>query len=271
MIQSIDDFVDKFWPEPTVLADEDALISLLHAKYPLLAVDEFLDCMDKPSDAAGLRTFDLAFEYDMVDDVAPTLSIRGRETLKLLIDYLGNKNDFFTLCDAGFGDGRTALGLAAVLPQLQHLHGIDISPYAASRLIENAQKLPPPLRELALSRITTQQGDYFNSEDLEAAGAAVPAGVFDVSLVAYSFRETGLVLSSLRSITKRNGELIACVHAAIPRLAELNPEEALSYGADYLLSALRSQYRFHHLDFQEIRTKQYAEQELFLIASAFNS
>ncbi len=256
---SIDQFVDEFWPKPDLTYDHRIHVEGLYSKYPTALVDQFLRCCQDSSLSAGQRTFDLAFQYGMVDDVAPNLSIRGRETLKSLTEHLSARTAPFSLYDAGFGDGRISLGLAALVQNLEKLQGIDRSPYAVERLVKNSERLSLDSREAALRKITAKQGDYFNS---------LPSEKFDVALLAYPFIDCFEAIHCLRSITKRGGEIILCVDTEIPPGSD--PEDQLSSGAYEVMQSLINSYHIHELDFEDITSRQYLPQEMFVVASAVN-
>ena len=269
-MKSVDSFIDKFWPLPLDSSTGD-IWKKLREKYGDQALDLYFALIEEVresgyQDESIQKIYAHMAKTCMDQDFPEETVLRSRRTLRFLLERYQERGEF-TAADLGCGSGMISLGLAAYLPNLQSIHAIDRCTPAMDNILTNVRKLPEPLRRPALKKLNRYYGDCTSSEFAELVKNQHPEGV-DIALAAYLDNHKGQpshdLVSTMKEITKPNGELVICRSFNDSYI----DERVAKFFADSLINEVA---REHGLEFRPIYSEILNRDDIFVVMAAENT
>lgn len=245
-MERIEQFMEDYWKWPTLdleknidtqIEEEEKFMLKKYGEETIKKRDfliaEYCNCPRNLEQK--FRDNIISFDYatGISEDAYCRPNLRSKKTLETLLSFFSSTEGDLILIDAGCGDGKITLGLAACLQNIKKIYAIDKKPAAINRfkkIIGESQ-----LIEKITKKIILIQGDYTQKDTyqrlIETAGA-------DYILALYSFptRRLGFsssntkfpipqreCLASLKegiSFTSKRGKLLLA--------HELNPSELMN-------------------------------------------
>ncbi len=211
--QSVDEFVDSFWPAPDenlvkLRADHAKWFEYLNDTFGVQIVEEYSNLLiafkDAPSEISVRNLCKFLYENALGDEFSPDIARRGRQTLRSILGLLCPLEKHFTLIDLGCGDGRITLGAALYLKNLRQAYAIDTLDSALDCLEDRKNK--STLEFESSGKIRGIKADYLRQEDQEKLYALEHG--FDVVLLSHPFLGIDKTLPPAAKLVKPDGRVI---------------------------------------------------------------
>jgi hypothetical protein len=108
------------------------------------------------------------FKSGISNDSPLDTRFRERDTLKSLLKKLSKEEEKFTILDLGVGNGKTTVGLALYLENLDKIHAVDINPDAIESANRHIDSLEREKQRIVKNKFIFYNSNYATSEFLQA-------------------------------------------------------------------------------------------------------
>ncbi len=194
-MERIEQFMEKYWKWPTLdleknrdeqIEEEEKFMLKKYGKETIekrnIIVQEYCNCPGEQEQEFRDRMTEFDYTAGICEDAYLDPNLRSKKTLETLLSFFSSLEDDLTIVDAGCGDGKITLGMAACLDNLKRIYALDKKQAAINRFrsIINDSQLP----DKTIDKIILAKGDY-TDETVQQELAKI--GKIDYVLLLYSF------------------------------------------------------------------------------------
>lgn len=215
--ERIEKFLDSYWKKPkeftfdkTFPEQVEAHFDFLRNKYGdgiMKRHSELCDLFEKDGGKWYRKVDDFSYETGLCEDIDPIKDLGARNTLRIILDHLMDRDQPFAVADLGCGMGKMAIGMASFLDNLEKVYAVDISTPA----VKHVKKRLVGVDEKTRAKVVPVHGSYYSKKFGEKImhDGELP----DVVLAAYPSITNKRIVSALSGLLKLDGELVICVSA----------------------------------------------------------
>ncbi|MBS3111921.1 hypothetical protein J4459_01520 [Candidatus Woesearchaeota archaeon] len=240
---TIDEFMNKFWPEPRFKvksSEHKEWLSNFVPKEVLKELNELiLEYTDRPDDETDKKLMEFIYKEELWDKAFPVIENRSREALRILLKYFEDKDEF-TLADLGSGSGKIAVGLSLYLKNLKKVFAFERAKEGINVMARIIEGLTKKDKDKINQKIIPVSGDYRCAFYQREVFRSNPHGT-DYTLGIHSGEDGNILIPAAKQITK--GKMIFAYEQDFNLGEKFTPEEQIGIRG----SVMNSEFGFYNL------------------------